>query len=354
MLLTCALALFLADTTPATAFQIQSTTGHVRSPRQTTRLNDVESEVIAVPELPLQSIFKKPALTDTHPIPLSADKKECQHGMPWKKSIDPSYKGSPLYMPFRNWQAEFMQKNLQNLRIRPVLSRKGQDMSYVESKDKNIRMHTSCFQSDEYKLIRMTTIDGGDQLQVFTSLFYPRTNMPVFGIDLLMFHQKKVLCIADFQAIHEREDQHDVEYESRMRAVRDQYPLLQGKMTGRFYDETQFFSSQMLLGRCNREDLESPSENPLTESSAVQELVYQNMFPAVQQYTETHLELLRELQSKQKFPNANYRRVHERHVAYDKYSASRDPAHGLLAFHFGKDFAHDYVHDILFPLSTTS
>ena len=39
------------------------------------------------------------------------------------------------------------------------------------------------------------------------------------------------------------------------------------------------------------------------------------------------------------------------HAAYDTYSADRDPAVGLFATMFGKEWADEFVHDFLFSLS---
>ena len=36
-------------------------------------------------------------------------------------------------------------------------------------------------------------------------------------------------------------------------------------------------------------------------------------------------------------------------VAYDLYSAERDPAHGLFTSHFGKTWSDRFLHEFLFP-----
>ena len=43
--------------------------------------------------------------------------------------------------------------------------------------------------------------------------------------------------------------------------------------------------------------------------------------------------------------------VFERQQVYDTYSAERDPAAGLFAAMFGKDWAEDFMYDYLFSLS---
>jgi 15,16-dihydrobiliverdin:ferredoxin oxidoreductase len=36
-------------------------------------------------------------------------------------------------------------------------------------------------------------------------------------------------------------------------------------------------------------------------------------------------------------------------IAYDVYSAERDPAHGLFTSHFGKAWSDKFLHTFLFP-----
>ena len=39
------------------------------------------------------------------------------------------------------------------------------------------------------------------------------------------------------------------------------------------------------------------------------------------------------------------------HIDYDKYSAQKDPAHGLFSGFFGKEWSEKYMNEFLFPLS---
>ena len=262
---------------------------------------------------------------------------ETSHGMPWRTSIDPTYAGDgPYYMKFWEWQMNFMKEQLTNLRAKPTISSTGKDMSYVENTNDHIRMHTLQFQSDEYQLIRMTLLDAGNKTQVFTSLWYPDAsyNLPLLGVDFLLFNNIKHLCISDFQPIHHNEASHDAPYEHLMEPIRSQYPSLQGKMTKRFYDENQHFSSQMLLAR---------QEDP----DVVRQMIHHDLPAAFRGYLQTHVQLVKSTPPQpDRAPE-----IRARYRAYDKYSSDRDPAHGLLARYFGADFADEYVYDILFPQS---
>jgi 15,16-dihydrobiliverdin:ferredoxin oxidoreductase len=330
------------------------------------------------------------------------------HGMPWKTSVDPSYteehqrrrrnqnahdvaSSSCLpYTPFWEWQLAYMKEHLTNLRPLPVIDWNGNDMSYAESQRSRggmLRMHTVQFASDEYRLIRMTTVDGGHQTQVYTSVWYPdlKYNMPILGIDLLQFGcaggdhsgdsggssknannantSKRTVCIMDFQSLHDREEDHDFAYEHLLSPIRQLFPSLQGEISNRFYSK-EFFSKQTLLGRCHDNDNkanhgENEDDKPQLQQQQHEALVYDEMLPAFQQYMQTHVSLIKDASAAaavraRQCPTGTMARVLQRHREYDVHSSARDPAKGLLAHHFGKDFAHSFVHDILFPLSRRS
>lgn len=259
------------------------------------------------------------------------------HGMPWQSSIDPSYNHEQrlFFMPFWEWQVDFMRNNLKNLRLIPTIDRPRQrDLTYAENSKKKKRMITLCFESDEYRLIRLTYLDAGLATQVFTSLWYPRTNTPVLGIDFLQFNNAtKHLTVVDMQPIHSCEEHHDFTYSHVLQSIRDLYPSLQHRMSSRFYDENQFFSQQMLLGR--------GEDGP--------DYVWKDLFPAYKDYVKTHLELVQK--SLHRYKDKKFDQVLTHHKAYDNYSSVRDPAHGLLKAIFGKDYADAFVYDVLFPLS---
>ena len=181
--------------------------------------------------------------------------------------------------------------------------------------------------------IRLTTLDAGQQAQVFTSLWYPRDSLlPVLGVDLLQFGQK-TLCIVDFQPITNDQPEQQAAIEKEMAKIRCKYPSLQSQMTNRFYSASDtFFSKQMLLGRHDASVKEYTAE----------ELVQRDLFPAFQQYVRLHTQT-------QKLVTQAEVCSHDLHASYDTYSAVRDPAHHLLAKIFGQEWADEYVFDILFP-----
>lgn len=262
---------------------------------------------------------------------ISLEEAEEMHGMPWRDTIGKSEEEDPLlYMNFWEWQMQFMKENLTNLQPHDCVA----EYAYNENIEKKARIVSQCYQSDEYRKIRMTYYDAGDSTQVFNSVWYPDPsyNLPVLGIDLLAFNRKKYLAIVDYQPIHEDESDHAIPYEHRLQPIKEKYDSLKGRMSSKFYDETQFFSNEMLFARFGEE-----------------EVVSRDLFPAFQQYVQLHTKLIAETTPDLSTRGQEF--VLERQQAYDTYSAERDPATALFANMFGKEWADDFVFDFLFSLS---
>lgn len=262
---------------------------------------------------------------------LSVEEAEDMHGMPWRDTIGRSEEDEPLlYMNFWEWQMQFMKDNLSNLQPHDCVA----EHAYNENIDKKARIVSHCYRSDEYRKIRMTYYDAGDNTQVFNSVWYPDPsyNLPVLGIDLLSFNRKKYLAIVDYQPIHEEESDHATLYEHRLQPIKEKYESLKGRMSSKFYDETQFFSNEMLFARFGDE-----------------EVVSLELFPAFQQYVQLHTKLIAETTPDRSIKSQEF--VMQRQQAYDTYSAERDPATALFANMFGKEWADDFVFDFLFSLS---
>ena len=257
---------------------------------------------------------------------------EAVHGMPWKSSIDTNVDDDELlYMPFWEWQMNFMEENLTDLEVAPCHNGKS-DFSYNVNTKKKARIVNLCASSKEYRKIRMTYYDAGDNTQVFNSVWYPDPayNLPVLGIDLLAFNRKKYLAIVDFQPLHDDESDHAQTYEHLLQPIKDKYDSLKGRMSSKFYDETQFFSQQMLFARFEDENV-----------------VGDDLLPAFQSYVQTHLDLVRSTEEKPE----DMKMVLERQKEYDTYSAERDPATGLFAAMYGAEWADEFVYDFLFSMS---
>lgn len=298
--------------------------------------SDLESliaDLMEVNSMSRQGDFFSPGRSA--PSPLSMADASAAHGMPWTSTIGRTDEENPLlYMPFWEWQLDFMNSSLTNLHPIEFETLNDLDVSYKENKEKRARIVSHCYASDEYRKIRMTYYDAGDSVQVFNAVWYPdaKYNLPILGIDLLSFNRKRYLAIVDFQPLHEDEASHATTYEHILHPIRDKYDNLKGKMSSKFYDETQFFSKEMLFARF--ED---------------GKIVYDDLFPAFKSYVKTHLELLRTTPLASSVDEVQH--VFNRHRAYDTYSADRDPAAGLFAAIFGKQWAEDFIYDFLFSLS---
>lgn len=264
---------------------------------------------------------------------------EAEHGMPWKASIDPEAFNDDdeelLYMQFWEWQLDFMEKTLTDFRVESCENEDGSvDFSFNTNDKKKARIVNICASSKEYRKIRMTYYDAGDTTQVYNAVLYPRLeyNLPILGIDLLAFNRKKYLAIVDFQPIHDTEADHATQYEHLLQPIKEQYDSLKGRMSSKFYDETKHFSQQMLFARFDDESV-----------------VERDLFPAFRSYVQTHLDLIRDTE-----PETNTKAMKDvlrYHTKYDTYSADRDPATGLFAAMYGKEWAEDFVHNFLFDLS---
>ena len=266
---------------------------------------------------------------------MSMAEASAQHGMPWTTTIGKSEEKNPLlYMPFWEWQMNFMNNSLTNLHPIECSTLNDINVSYKENTEKKARIVNHCYASDEYRKIRMTYYDAGDSVQVFNSVWYPdaKYNLPVLGIDLLSFNRKKYLAIVDFQPLHQEEEDHSTLYEHVLKPIKDKYDNLKGRMSSKFYDETQFFSKEMLFARF--ED---------------GKIVNDDLFPAFKSYVETHLDLVKKTPPSKTMKSVEH--VFARQQAYDTYSAERDPAAGLFAAMFGKEWAEDFIYDFLFSLS---
>jgi 15,16-dihydrobiliverdin:ferredoxin oxidoreductase len=253
-------------------------------------------------------------------------------GMPWVESIISQQ--DLTFMPFWNHQISFMEDNLIDLQVSPTTNKAStRDFSLMKGKD--VRVANLCFSSSHFRKIRLTYYDAGRQGQVFNSLWYPSLDydLPVLAIGLLQFHDgKNHLTVIDAQPIHERDFRPSASThgEHVLANIREQYPILQGKMSSRFYDESQFFSQHMLLAR-------------FTDPNVVKE----DLWPAFQQCLLAYVTMVHNTA-----PNPEQKKyVRDRQKAYDVYSANRDPAHAMFKSKFGKSWANEFVYEFLFELS---
>jgi 15,16-dihydrobiliverdin:ferredoxin oxidoreductase len=168
---------------------------------------------------------------------------------------------------------------------------------------------------------------------VFNSLWYPsfEYDLPLLGIDLISIGKNRVLSVIDAQPIHPT-DEYSQKYNGPFAKIRAKYPDLQGTLSGKIYDDTSFFSKGMLFGRFTDE---SKLGNTVT--------------PAFAEYLNAYLSLMDK--ATPDYSESSMNTVRERQIAYDIYSAAKDPAVGLFDAYFGKEWSASFVHDFLFTYS---
>lgn len=245
--------------------------------------------------------------------------------LPWKQSINPTR--DLTYMPM--FESHLEKMGLLNMK-QVSLEEK---FIYRESDVKPARMGNMCFQNEHFRKVRLTYFDGGDSVQVFNSVWYPayEYDLPILGIDLISLGKNRVLNVIDFQPLHPTEE-YSAKYIDPLTHIRDKYPDLQGVLSGKIYDDTSFFSKNMLFGR-------------FTDESKVKSSLY----PAYEEYLDAYVKLMHGATAD--FSPARMEEVKARQTAYDTYSALKDPAVGLFDAYFGKEWSASFVHDFLFSLS---
>ena len=250
---------------------------------------------------------------------------------PWDTSVEEGL--DLVFADFWNWHLDFLQSNLTNVRAKPAQSRDG-DIDFALLDEPDARMVNLCFQSDEYRKIRMSHYDGGRGIQVLQALWYPdpKYNLPILGIEMARFGGgARHMMASDFQPIHAEEDDHAVAFRHRIEAIREDYPELQGEMSGKWYDHTHFNKDSMLFSRF--------------EDGA---LIQQDVMPAVKRYAQEHIDMLREVTPDSS--EQGQREVMEQQTAFDKYFAERDQAIHMFRAKRGNEWAEAYVYDFLFEL----
>ena len=248
---------------------------------------------------------------------------------PWKKSVDPDQR--LIFAKFWNWHLDFIHSKLTNIRpLRVTNKSRSRDFTLVDEAD--ARLVNLCFESEEYRRIRMTHYDGGNKIQVLQALWYPNPqyNLPVLGIEMAQFGGGRAHMMAsDFQPIHDQEHDHSVLFRHLIDPIRDEYPLLQQEMSGRYYDHTHFTKS-MLFSRFDDE-----------------KNIEETVVPAIQRYAREHVKMIQQLQP----DKAGAAHVLAKQQAFDSYFAERDQAIHMFRAKFGNDWAEDFVYDVLFELS---
>jgi len=260
--------------------------------------------------------------------PMTVNQRIAPQPLPWQESIEKSRDLS--YMEHFNVQLNLIRQL--GMKEVPIESK----FMHQESDKKPARISNMCFKNDHFRKIRLTYFDAGNSVQVFNSLWYPsfEYDLPMLGIDLISLGLNRVLCVIDFQPLYPT-DEYSEKHILPLSSIRDNYPDLHGTMSGKFYDDTSFFSKQMLFGR-------------FTDESKLSSVV----LPAYKDYLSAYVNHMSKA-----IPNyepSAMAAVEKRQREYDIFSAAKDPAVGLFDAYFGKEWSSSFVHDYLFDLSKAS
>eukprot|EP01035_Chromulina_nebulosa_P017238 gene17238-22764_t len=204
---------------------------------------------------------------------------------------------------------------------------------YQTSTTKSARIASLSFRNEQYRYVRLTYFDGGDSVQVLNTLWYPayEYDVPMLGVDLISLGQSRVLSVIDLQPLHPTLE-YSNKYIDRLTPIRNKYPDLHGTLSGKFYDDTSFFSKNMLFGR-------------FTDNSKINPVVN----PAFKEYLNAYVDIMSTAEANH--DPVKKSEVFQRQKQYDTYSALKDPAVGLFDAYFGKEWSNSFVHDYLFPLA---
>ena len=182
---------------------------------------------------------------------------------------------------------------------------------------------------------RVSRMDAGDSLQVLNSVAYPdfSNEQPLMGVDLLWFGgRQKLVAVLDFQPL--QQDKAYLEHQLQdLRALHQRFPELSGEETMRSFDPNQYFSPWLLFCRGGAEEA--------TRSLPQAFSAFLSSYWALTERSQTATSTL---------PPAE---VEQLQIAYDRYSAERDPAHGLFTSHVGKEWSDRFLHEFLFPASAS-
>ena len=206
------------------------------------------------------------------------------------------------------------------------------DFQEFHNKDSKYIIKNYLFESSNYRRWRITTLNGGDKLQIFNTVAYPNyTNeKPILGVDILWFGvSKKLLAVLDFQPLIQNQNYLD-RYCSRLNYIKEKYSNFDNEKMKEIYESNKYFSPWVIICRGNKLNLD------------------RELYIVFKIFLEEYLRMDDLIVDNQFLSNEEIR---SKHVEYDKYSAEKDPAEKLFKTFFGKFWTEKFVKDFLFTHS---
>jgi len=180
---------------------------------------------------------------------------------------------------------------------------------------------------------RVTRMDAGNKIQVLNTVAYPEyiNNHPILGIDLIWFGMKnKLVAVLDFQPLIQDEE-YFLTYYQGLKSLKTNYSEFNSNKAMKIYDSNNYFSPWVLFYSGTFDALEISLNN------------------LIDKFLNTYWHIYSE--KLDKYKNLSHKDVMTLHRNYDTYSCERDPAHGLFKSYFGEEWANNFLHNFLFPLS---
>ena len=200
------------------------------------------------------------------------------------------------------------------------------------NKDSKYIIKNYLYESPKYRRWRVTTLNGGDKLQVFNTVAYPNYSgeKPILGVDILWFGvSKKLLAVLDFQPLIQNKNYLD-KYCSRLTLIKEKHSNFDNERMKEIYDSNKYFSPWVIMCRGDKFNLDKELNEVfnmfLQEYLSMDDLIIENQF-------------------------LNNEEIRTKHIEYDKYSSEKDPAEKLFKTFFGKSWTEKFVKEFLFTLS---
>ena len=225
---------------------------------------------------------------------------------------------------------EYLEKELFNrFELRPRSIPTGLEYKLSDRGKNPAAIKSWCYQCPQLRKIRYTYIDAGESAQIFNSVIYPahHYDLPLLGIDFLTFGRKKNLVVLDFQPLFQ-DEVYLQKYIQPIGPIKNKYADLAQNLEMKFYDANRYFSKNLLFAKTDPES------------------IHRRLLPAYKEYLQLYWQLLE--QATPLSTPEEIERIVQAQRDYDRYSAERDPAHGLFSSYFGREWANRFLYEFLF------
>ena len=231
-----------------------------------------------------------------------------------------------MFESFKN----FVKTNIEDLNGRELEI--SNEFKEHHNKDSKYIIKNWLFESPQYRKWRVTSLDGGDKLQVFNTVAYPNfeSEIPILGADILWFGtSQKLLAIFDYQPLIQ-EKKYLYKYCSSLDAIKNKYSVFDNNKMKNIYDSKKYFSPWVMICRGNKINL----DNDLNSIFSL--------------FVGDYLKINKSNQSNQYL---NYEQIKNNQIDYDKYSSEKDPADKLFKTFFGETWTENFINNFLFTLN---